>query len=87
VGSRVSKQVLKEMDYLMRTQEEAMEAHFQNLDQAIRKQLSARPEKIKPEKEKKARKHKPSKKERAAQKEAAALKEVKAMQEAAAAKD
>lgn len=88
VGAHVSERVLKEMDYLMRTQEEVLEAHFQNLDEAIRKQHSAKPEKIRHQpKAKKEKKKKLSRKETAAQKEAAALKEVKAMQEAAASKE
>lgn len=93
VGAHVSERVLKEMDYLMRTQEEVLETHFQNLDQAIRKQQTGKPEKIKPEKVKaqakvkKEKKRRLSRKEAAAQKESATLKEVKAMQEAAAAKE
>lgn len=92
VGAHVSERVLKEMDYLMRTQEEVLETHFQNLDQAIRKQqtgkpVKIKPEKVKPEKAKKEKKRKLSRKEAAAQKEAAALKEGKAMQEAAASKE
>lgn len=88
VGAHVSERVLKEMDYLMRTQEEVLEAHFQNLDQAIRKQHPAKAEKIRHQpKAKKEKKKKLSRKEAAAQKEATALKEVKAMQEAAASKE
>ena len=98
VGAHVSERVLKEMDYLMRTQEEVLETHFQNLDQAIRKQQTSKPakvksEKVKPEKvkpqpkAKKEKKHRFSRKEAAAQKEATTLKEVKAMQEAAASKE
>lgn len=93
VGAHVSERVLKEMDYLMRTQEEVLETHFQNLDQAIRKQQTGKPVKVKPEKvkpqpkAKKEKKHRFSRKEAAAQKEAASLKEVKAMQEAAASKE
>ncbi len=98
VSAHVSERVLKEMDYLMRTQEEVLETHFQNLDQAIRKQQTSKPvkvksEKMKPEKvkpqpnAKKEKKHRFSRKEAAAQKEAASLKEVKAMQEAAASKE
>lgn len=93
VGAHVSERVLKEMDYLMRTQEEVLETHFQNLDQAIRKQQIGKPVKVKPEKvkpqpkAKKEKKHRFSRKESAAQKEAASLKEVKAMQEAAASKE
>lgn len=93
VGAHVSERVLKEMDYLMRTQEEVLETHFQNLDQAIRKQQITKPVKVKPEKvkpqpkAKKEKKHKFSRKETAALKEAATLKEVKAMQEAAASKE
>ena len=88
VGAHVSERVLKEMDYLMRTQEEVLEAHFQNLDQAIRKQLPVKPEKTRHQpKVKKEKKKKLSKKEAAVQKEAATLKEVKAMQEVAASKE
>lgn len=93
VGAHVSERVLKEMDYLMRTQEEVLETHFQNLDQAIRKQQTGKPVKVKPEKvkpqpkAKKEKKHRFSRKEAAAQKEAVSLKEVKAMQEAAASKE
>lgn len=93
VGAHVSERVLKEMDYLMRTQEEVLETHFQNLDQAIRKQQTGKQEKIKPEKVKaqakvkKEKKRRLSRKEAAAQKESATLKEVKAMQEAAASKE
>lgn len=93
VGAHVSERVLKEMDYLMRTQEEVLETHFQNLDQAIRKQQIGKPVKVKPEKvkpqpkAKKEKKHRFSRKESAAQKEAASLKEIKAMQEAAASKE
>lgn len=88
VGAHVSERVLKEMDYLMRTQEEVLEAHFQNLDQAIRKQQPVKAEKARHQpKAKKEKKKKLSKKEAAAQKDAAALKEVKAMQEAAASKE
>lgn len=88
VSAHVSERVLKEMDYLMRTQEEVLEAHFQSLDQAIRKQQSTKPEKNKSHpKTKKEKKSKLSRKEAAAQKEAATLLEVKAMQEAAASKD
>lgn len=36
VGEQVSERVLKEMDYLMRLQEEREEKHFQNLDNTIR---------------------------------------------------
>ncbi len=36
VGDRVSEKVMKEMDYLMRLQEEREEKHFQNLDHTIR---------------------------------------------------
>lgn len=36
VGMHVSERVLKEMDYLMRLQEEREEKHFQNLDNTIR---------------------------------------------------
>lgn len=36
VGELVSERVLKEMDYLMRLQEEREEKHFQNLDNTIR---------------------------------------------------
>lgn len=36
VGDRVSEKVIKEMDYLMRLQEEREEKHFQNLDNTIR---------------------------------------------------
>lgn len=88
VGAHVSERVLKEMDYLMRTQEEALEAHFQNLDQAIRKQQLAKPEKTKMlPKGKKEKKPKLSRKEAASIKKAATLREVKAMQEAAASKE
>lgn len=99
VGSHVSERVLKEMDYLMRTQEEVLETHFQNLDQAIRKQQTGKAEKIKPEKvkaqpkAKKEKKHRFSHKETAIQKETATPKGIipqkdgKAMQEAAASKE
>ena len=88
VSAHVSERVLKEMDYLMRTQEEVLEAHFQNLDQAIRKQHPTKAEKGRHQpKAKKEKKKKLSRKEAAAQKETAALKEVKAMQEAAASKE
>lgn len=88
VGAHVSERVLKEMDYLMRTQEEALEAHFQNLDQAIRKQQLAKPEKAKMlPKGKKEKKPKVSRKEAASIKRAATLRGVKAMQEAAASKE
>lgn len=36
VGEQVSERVIKEMDYLMRLQEEREEKHFQNLDNTIR---------------------------------------------------
>ena len=36
VGEQVSERVMKEMDYLMRLQEEREEKHFQNLDNTIR---------------------------------------------------
>ncbi len=36
VGDRVSERVIKEMDYLLRLQEEREEKHFQNLDNTIR---------------------------------------------------
>lgn len=36
VGEQVSERVIKEMDYLMRLQEEREEKHFQNLDNMIR---------------------------------------------------
>ena len=88
VGAHVSERVLKEMDYLMRTQEEVLEAHFQNLDQAIRKQQPTKAEKGRHQpKAKKEKKKKLSKKEAAAQKETATQKEAKAMQEAAASKE
>ena len=36
VSEQVSERVMKEMDYLMRLQEEREEKHFQNLDNTIR---------------------------------------------------
>ena len=36
VGEQVSERIMKEMDYLMRLQEEREEKHFQNLDNTIR---------------------------------------------------
>lgn len=38
VGNHVSERMIKEMDYFMRSQEEVLEAHFQNLGQTIRQQ-------------------------------------------------
>lgn len=59
VSANVSERVLKEMDYLMRTQEDMLETHFKNLDQAIRKQQLEKAEKIKvAPKSKKERKNK-----------------------------
>ncbi len=48
VSAQVSQRVLKEMDYLMRTHEDSLEEHFQNLDQAIRNQQRINHEKDKP---------------------------------------
>lgn len=56
VGSQVSERVLKEMDYLMRTHEESLEEHFQNLDSAIRNQQKLQQETKKKPKSRKIRK-------------------------------
>ncbi len=85
VGLHVSERVLKEMDYLMRNQEENMEAHFQSLDQAIREQLISREARMK-----NRRKAKREKREKQSRKDTVikdiALRET-AVKEAAAALD
>lgn len=42
VGRQVEDKVIKEMNYLMREQEEAQEEHFRKLDAAIRAQMKGR---------------------------------------------
>lgn len=78
VGAQVSQRVLKEMDYLIRTHEETLEEHFQNLDQAIRNQQKQN-QKKKNAKETKSAKKREKKKQKKQQEKA--LKEVAASKE------